>query len=66
MPFKSPPPEVTKSRIADLDRYVAQAKQLRKDLVILERLFLETQTIMKHEGTLPKRLWKTFKELTER
>lgn len=64
MPFRTPPPEVNKSGIADLDRYVMQAKVMRKHLVTLERMFLETQTVMKHEGTLPKRLWKSFKELT--
>lgn len=66
MPFQTPPPSVTKSRIDDLDGYIRQAKQARKDLEMLERRFLETQTIMKHEGTLPKRLRKTFKELIER
>lgn len=65
MPFRTPPPAVNKSRIADLDAYVAQGKQLRKDLVTLERQFLELQAVMKHEGTLPKRLWKPFKELTD-
>jgi hypothetical protein len=48
-----------------IHRYVAQAKQARKDIEMWERMFLETQVIMKHEGTLPKRLWRTFKELTE-
>jgi hypothetical protein len=52
MPFRTPPPSLNKSRIADLDHYVARAKQARKDLEMLEREFMTLQALMKHEGTL--------------
>lgn len=63
MPFRTPPPSVNKARIAELDELIARGKQAKKELVLLERQFLETQVIMRHEGTLPKRPWKPFKEL---